>query len=70
MYISSYPFSLNLYTLLMIQKFEVLPNEFSKEKPYIATNIEYTLKGYGLQNVNIKDFPADESLSLKEIKKE
>jgi len=51
----------------LIQQFEVLPNEFSKEKIYIKTNIEYTLKAYGLDKIDIKEFPADETLNMEYI---
>ena len=46
------------------QTLQVLPNQFSLEKPYIERNIHYTRLAYNLQNVKqVDDFPADQSLN-------
>jgi uncharacterized membrane protein (UPF0182 family) len=53
----------------LIQQFVVVPNEIGKEKEFIKRNIEYTLKGYGLDKVIEKEFPANETLSAESIYK-
>ncbi|MBW2028340.1 MAG: UPF0182 family protein [Deltaproteobacteria bacterium] len=52
---------------LMIQKFIVKPNEMAKESPYIAYNIEYTRKAYGLDKVVTVDFPVKDTLSAEDL---
>lgn len=37
----------------IIQKYVVVPNEFSKETPYIEYNIQATLKAYGLDDLSV-----------------
>ena len=39
-----------------IQKYLVKPNEISREKPYMARNIEATLAAYNLNDVETRDF--------------
>lgn len=39
-----------------IQKYIVKPNEISRERPYIARNIEATLAAYNLNEVETRDF--------------
>jgi len=51
----------------LIQKFVVLPNELSREKPYIKNSIEFTRKAYGLDEVERQKFPAGKTLSLADI---
>lgn len=51
----------------LLQKFRVVPNEITMEKPYILENIKYSRYGYGLNRIEAKDFPASENLSLKDI---
>ncbi|MDI3481289.1 MAG: uncharacterized protein PWQ97_944 [Tepidanaerobacteraceae bacterium] len=46
-----------------IQQFQVTPNEFVKEEPYLKSNIEFTLKAYGLDRVERKEFPVKETVS-------
>ncbi|MCR4431877.1 MAG: UPF0182 family protein [Tepidanaerobacteraceae bacterium] len=50
-----------------IQQFQVTPNEFVKEEPYLKTNIEFTLKAYGLDRVERKEFPVRENVSADAI---
>jgi uncharacterized protein len=51
----------------LIQKFIVDPNEFDKEKPQIAHNIQATLQAYGLSNVEERDLSGDKALTPKDI---
>jgi len=43
-----------------IAKFVVKPNELTRQGPYIADNIEATLKAYGLNDVETRQFPIRE----------
>lgn len=51
-----------------VQRFQVEPNEYIKEKPYIEHNISQTLKAYGLDKVKIEDFPVNDNLTAEELK--
>ena len=51
-----------------IQKFEVAPNEISKEKPYINLGIKFTRKAYNIDKVEEKNFPASDRLTIEDIK--
>jgi len=52
-----------------VQKFEVVPNEINKERPYIQDVIRYTRQAYDIQNINEGEFPAEDSLSANDLKK-
>lgn len=45
----------------------VVPNQFTKEEQYIAKNIEFTQKSYGLDNVESKEFSATQEISAGDI---
>ena len=57
-----------LYILLVLlwptlnQRFSVTPNEYVKEKIYIANNIEFTRKAYGLDKIEESYFPASSNI--------
>lgn len=53
----------------MVQKYDVAPNERRKEEPYIANAIKYTRLAYGIDNVVEKEFPAHETLTEEELRK-
>lgn len=53
----------------IIQSAVVLPNEGTKERPYILNNIEATRLAYGLDKIEVKDFPVKEELSFEDIEK-
>ncbi|MBO8125997.1 MAG: UPF0182 family protein [Firmicutes bacterium] len=59
----------NVYPSL-VQQFIVEPNELAKEAPYIKHNIEYTLKAYGLDQVEERTFELQPELSYAELAKE
>ena len=59
---------LNLYPSLL-QRFRVVPNEVDAEKPFIERNIKFTRLAYGLDRVESKDFPAEETLTLADLKR-
>ena len=54
---------------LATQKFLVKPNELVKEAPYIAHNIEYTRKAYGLHKIKEIDFQVREELGPGDLKR-
>jgi uncharacterized protein len=45
-----------------VGSFIVKPNELVRERPYIANNIEFTRKAYGLDRVSPSEFPAETSV--------
>jgi uncharacterized membrane protein (UPF0182 family) len=53
----------------MVQKFQVIPNEVSLETPYIEKNITFTRFAYGLDNMEEREFPAEDSLTARDIAK-
>ena len=52
---------------LLVQGVIVSPDELSKEEKYLERNIEYTQYAYQLDDVSIKDFAADNTLSAADI---
>ena len=53
----------------LIQRYRVSPNEIVKEKPYIDFNIRYTRLAYGLDNIEEREFPVEETLTLQDLRK-
>ncbi len=53
----------------LLQRYRVSPNEIDKEKPYIDFNIRYTRLAYGLDNIEEREFPAEETLTLLDLRK-
>lgn len=53
----------------LIQKFVVLPNEFTREQPYIANAIKFSQSAYNLDKIEQKDFPAGRTLQAQDIQK-
>ncbi len=52
---------------IVVQNFIVSPDELDKESQYIANNIEYTQYAYGLDNVKVQQFTADNKLTAADI---
>lgn len=46
-----------------IQGFIVKPNEIDREAPYITHNIEWTRRGFGLEQIELRDFEAETSIA-------
>ena len=46
-----------------------MPNEVDAERPFIERNIKFTRLAYGLDKVESKDFPAEETLTLADLKR-
>ena len=51
----------------LVQKFVVEPDELGKESQYLERNIEYTQYAYQLDDVSIRDFAADNTLTASDI---
>ncbi len=51
----------------LVQQFSVIPNQLQRELPYIKRNIEFTRRGYNLQNVEVQPFPVADSLSAADF---
>ncbi len=51
----------------VVQRFRVEPDEVQKELPFVARNIEATRRAYGLADVEVRPFAADENLGAEEI---
>jgi len=53
----------------VVQNLQVKPNEISMEAPYIKNAIKYTRLAYGLDEVQVQDFVAEENLTLNDLRK-
>ena len=51
----------------IIQRFQVEPSELAREKPYIEHNIKFTRLAFGLDRIEERDFPVEESPSEQDI---
>ena len=56
----------NIYPNL-VQRFQVNPNEFTREREYIAHNIEFTRTAFGLSNIVNENFDASSELTAQEL---
>lgn len=52
---------------LVVQNLVVTPDEINKESKYLERNIEYTQLAYGLNDVDMKGFEANQNLTSKDI---
>lgn len=50
-----------------VQNIIVSPDEINKESKYLQNNITFTQRAYDLQNISIKDFPAQNTLTKEDI---
>ena len=53
----------------VVQKFQVVPNEIVRERPYLEWNIKYTRLAYQLDNIEERDFPAEENLTREDLRR-
>ena len=51
----------------VVQRFQVLPNELARERPYIEYNIEFTREAFALNRIEEQPFPAEEAPSPEDI---
>ncbi|MGH7278395.1 MAG: UPF0182 family protein, partial [Candidatus Rokuibacteriota bacterium] len=59
---------LGLYPALL-QRFRVTPNELAAERPFIEHNIRMTRQAYGLDRIEQREFPADETLDARALQR-
>lgn len=52
-----------------IQRFSVLPNEIVAESPYITHNIHFTRQAYGLDRIDEREFPAEDTLTRADLRR-
>src|SRR6185503_13719544 len=50
-----------------IQSFIVKPNELDRESPYIGYNIEWTRRGFGIDQIELREFEAETSTESLDI---
>lgn len=50
-----------------IQSFIVKPNELDRETPYIGYNLDWTRRGFGLDQIELRDFEADNSVEALDL---
>jgi hypothetical protein len=53
----------------LVQKFKVVPNEIVLERPFLEQNIKYTRIAYRLDAMQDRDFPAEESLTREDLRR-
>jgi uncharacterized membrane protein (UPF0182 family) len=53
----------------LVQRFVVVPNEIVLEKPFLEQNIKYTRLAYRLNSVKDQEFPAEESLTREDLRR-
>lgn len=51
----------------VIERFQVEPNELERESRYISRNIEATRSAYGLDRVEVKQFPYNDTMTSQEL---
>jgi uncharacterized membrane protein (UPF0182 family) len=54
---------------MVVQNFIVSPNEFTKEKPYLEHNLEFTRAAYDLDDIEIKESAGNASLDQQMIER-
>lgn len=50
-----------------VQNLLVSPDEINKESKYLERNISYTRHAYGLDNIKVEEFPAEQNLNRQAI---
>ena len=53
----------------LLQRLRVTPNELAAERPFIEHNIRMTRQAYGLDRIEEKEFPADDSLDARALER-
>jgi len=54
-------------TGLVVQRLVVEPDEIAKEKKYLIYNIEHTQKAFALDNVIVREFPAEQNITRQDL---
>lgn len=52
----------------IVQNLVVEPDEINKEKPYLTHNIAFTQKSFGLDQVEVNQFPVEQKLTTASLK--
>ncbi|MBA2470603.1 MAG: UPF0182 family protein, partial [Chloroflexia bacterium] len=52
---------------VLVQRFVVEPNEFSREEQYIARNIEMTIAGFGLDGVEVTELTGQDPIDPNQL---
>lgn len=52
---------------LVVENYVVVPNQFGKEEQYLKRHIEYTRKAYGIENVRVQEFSAQQDITIEDI---
>src|SRR5213594_641098 len=60
--------ALGIYPALL-QRFSVTPHELVAERPFIEHNIRMTRQAYGLDRIEERSFPADETLDARALER-
>jgi uncharacterized protein len=50
-----------------VQSFIVKPNEIDREAPYISHNIEWTRRAFGLDQIELREFQAENSIAALDL---
>jgi uncharacterized membrane protein (UPF0182 family) len=53
----------------LLQRFRVTPNELAAERPFIVHAIRMTRQAYGLDRIEEREFPADDSLDSRSLER-
>ncbi len=53
---------------VLVQKLQVEPAEIAQEKPYIANNIAFTRRAYGLDGITEQLYPAEETIRPEDLR--
>ena len=53
---------------VLVQKLQVEPAEIAQEKPYIANNIAFTRRAYGIDGITEKVYPAEEAIRPEDLR--
>jgi uncharacterized protein len=59
----------NLYPAL-VQRFQVNPNELNLERPYIASNIEFTRRAFDLDTIEVLNYDSSQKLTADALRAE
>lgn len=54
---------------VLVQSFVVSPNEFAKEEPYLAHNLQLTRQAYALDEIEVKENPGNVSLDKQMVER-
>ena len=50
-----------------VQSFIVKPNELDRETPYIEQNIAWTRRGFAIDNIELREFPAENNVASLDL---